>query len=397
VSFTIEDRINLTAPNTAVTWPIGATRAITWGHNLGASAAVNIDLSRDGGLTWESLATNVATATSNTGSFSWVVTGPATTAARVRVSWAANPGVGSVSAMSFTISGTISTTAPTGAASWGIGSQRTITWNHNLGAGQSFNITLSTNGGTSFPTTIATGVSAGATSGSYAWVVSGPPSTTARIRVAWASSSAVAGTTGSFTMAAPAITLTAPTTAVNWAIGTTRAITWTHNLGTQEAVSIDESTDGGVSWIPIATSIPNAGNATGNYNWLVTGPTSTTARIRVRWAANPVVAGQGSVNFAVANPFVTVTSPNTAVTWLVGSTHNISFSHNLGTGQGVTIALTRDGVTFQPLTTLTTTAATTGTFPWSVTGPATTSARIRVTWNGNAAVTDVSNVNFRIQ
>jgi hypothetical protein len=42
-------------------------------------------------------------------------------------------------------------------------------------------------------------------------------------------------------------------------------------------------------------------------------------------------------------------------------------------------------------------ANTTGSFDWPVQGPAATTARIRVRWNKNVAVTDQSNLNFRIQ
>jgi hypothetical protein len=41
-------------------------------------------------------------------------------------------------------------------------------------------------------------------------------------------------------------------------------------------------------------------------------------------------------------------------------------------------------------------AATTGTFSWSVSGPTTQRARVRVTWIRDAAVQDGSDVNFRI-
>jgi hypothetical protein len=64
----------------------------------------------------------------------------------------------------------------------------------------------------------------------------------------------------------------------------------------------------------------------------------------------------------------------------------------------VAIDVSRDGgATFSPITTFTTTSDTSGSYSWVVTGPATTQARIRVTWTANAAVTDLSNVNFRIQ
>ena len=398
VNFTILERITITAPNTAVSWAVGSTHNINWSHNLGTSQSVNIDLSRDGGASWTTVAANVPNSAATTGTYSWVVSAPGTTAARIRVSWAANPAVSSVSAVNFTISGTITFTAPTGAPSWAIGSTRTLSWNHTLGAGQAFDIDLSTDGGTTFPTRIATAVPASAASGTYAWVVSGPASTTNRLRVQWSASAAVTRTSGNFTMAAPAITVTAPNTAVNWAVGTTRNVTWNQNLGTSDAVNIDESIDGGGSWTRIASAVPNSANTTGTYSWVVSGPPSTTARIRVSWAANGSVFGQSAVNFTVANPFVTVTAPNTAVTWVIGSAHNLNFSHNLGVGQAVTLELSRDGGTsYQPVTIFTTTSTTAGSFGWTVTGPATILARVRATWMVNPSATDVSNVNFRIQ
>ncbi len=397
-SFTIADWVTVTAPNTAVTWATGSTQSITWNHSLGTSQTVNIDVSRDGGSTWSSVATNVANATATTGTYSWVVSGPVTTQARVRVSASANPAVSDMSDVNFTIAGTISVTSPASGVSWGLGSHRTIAWNHTLGAGQTFNILLSTNGGSTFPTTLASGVAGGATSGSYDWVVSGATTTQARVRVVWATNTAVLGTTANFRIQAASVTVTAPNTAVSWAVGTTRSVTWNHNLGTREAVNIDESTDGGVTWTSLATNVPNSADTTGTYSWSVTGPTSTTARIRATWVINSAVTDASNVNFTVANPSVTVTSPNTNVAWAIGSSHNLTFSHNLGAGQVVSIEISRDGgATYSPITTFTTTSATSGSSAWVVTGPATTQGRVRVTWTTNPTVTDISNVNFRIQ
>ena len=399
VNFAISSgTITVTAPNTAVTWTAGSTQAITWNHTLGTSQTVNLDVSRDGGATWSLIATNVANATATTGSYSWVASGPATTQARVRVSASADSTVSDTSNVNFTISGTISVTSPASGVRWGLGSHRTIAWNHTLGAGQTFNILLSTNGGSTFPTTLASGVAGGVTSGSYDWVVSGATTTQARVRVVWATNTAVLGTTANFRIEAAAVTVTAPNTAVSWAVGTARSITWNHNLGTREAVNIDESTDGGVTWTSLATNVPNSADTTGTYTWSVTGPTSTTARIRATWVINSAVTDASNVNFTVANPSVTVTSPNTNVAWTIGSSHNLTFSHNLGTGQVVNIDISRDGgATYSPITTFTTTSATSGSYAWVVTGPATTQGRVRVTWATNPAVTDISNVNFRIQ
>ena len=476
VSFAIIDRITITAPNTAVTWAIGSTRSITWNHNLGAAATVNISVSRDSGTTWSVLAANVPNGAATTGTYSWIVNSPASVNARIRITSVDDPGISSVSAVDFTISGTLAITDPTGSSVWSIGSTRAVTWTHNLGAGHTFAIDLSTDNGATYPVVIASGVAGQAATGSFNWVVPGPVTAVARLRVRWTDSAAVNGTSGAFdmvapvitvtspntavswgiggsraitwthnlgavnfdialstdggatypttiatgvpgsatsgtytwtvsgpalatarvrviassdpnlrddsavnfTMANPVLTLTAPTTAVNWAIGTTRAVTWNHNLGTLETVEIEKSTDGGATWTSIAAAAPNA-NTNGTFNWLVAGPTSATARIRVKWTDNPALVSQGAVNFTIANPTLTVTAPNTAVSWAVAASQNITFTHNLGAGIPLNVEVSRDGgATFTAITTVNSTTATSVTVPWVVTAPATTQARIRV-------------------
>jgi hypothetical protein len=491
-NFTIIDRLNITAPNTAVSWTIGSNRSITWSHNLGATGTVNIDLSRDGGATWTPLATNVPQG-ATTGTYSWTVSGPATAAGRVRITSAGDPAIQSTSAVDFVVSGTLDVTEPTGSSVWSIGSTRTVAWTHNLGEGQTFaidlstdngatypisvatavpgaaasgdyqwlvpgpvtatarirvrwtgsaavsdntgafdmvnpvvtvtapntavswaigstrtitwthnlgavnfDITLSTDGGVTYPTTIATAVPGGATSGSYVWIVSGPATGTARVRVSASADPALRGQSAvNFTMAAPVLTLSAPNTAVNWAIGTTRAVTWNHNLGAGETVAIEKSLDGGATWTAIAASAPN-GNTSGTFNWPVVGPPSTTARMRVSWTANGAVADQSAVNFTISAPSLLVTAPNTAVAWAVGSSQNITFNHNLGPGVPVALELTRDGgATWSPLATVTTTNSANSTFAWVVSGPSTTQARVRAT--AGSLATDMSDADFTIQ
>ncbi len=72
--------ITVTSPNTAVTWTLGSTQTVTW-TSSNVTGNVDILLSRDGGLTWETLAAGTA----NDGSQSVLVSGAATTQARIRV------------------------------------------------------------------------------------------------------------------------------------------------------------------------------------------------------------------------------------------------------------------------------------------------------------------------
>jgi hypothetical protein len=267
-----------------------------------------------------------------------------------------------------------------------------------MGVGQTANIDVSRDGGATWgPVTTFTTTSA--TSGTYPWVVSGPPTKQARIRVSWTVDPSVTDISDVNFTILPRVTVTAPNTAVTWGAGSTRNITWTHNLGTGGTVNIDFSPDNGATWSPVAVGVASATATTGTY----TGPMPTTETTQGLIRVSPTIdATSGDVSdvpFTLATPAVTVTAPNTAVSWAIGSTKQIKWNHNLGTLGSVKIEVARDGVNYTETiaASATNTANTTGTFSWVVTGPATTMARVRVTWTTNAAVTDVSNVNFKIQ
>ena len=125
-----------------------------------------------------------------------------------------------------------------------------------------------------------------------------------------------------------------------------------------------------------------AGTPAGTYTLTITGVNGTLTR---------------TTTVALTVPGITMTAPNTAVSWNVGSTQAVSFTHNLGVGQTVNIDISRDGgASWSLITTVTAASATSGGFSWTVTGPATTQALIRATWASSTLVTDTSDVNFTI-
>jgi hypothetical protein len=71
--------IQVTTPSGGELWEIGTRREIRWEGTLDGGAM--IELTRDGGATWETLFTN----TPNDGVADWEVVGPASTTCRVRV------------------------------------------------------------------------------------------------------------------------------------------------------------------------------------------------------------------------------------------------------------------------------------------------------------------------
>jgi V8-like Glu-specific endopeptidase len=75
----------------------------------------------------------------------------------------------------------VTVTSPNGGENWQVGSTQTITWTatDNVGV-TSIDIKYSTNGGTTYPYTIATGIS---NTGSRSWTVPNTPSTTCKVKV----------------------------------------------------------------------------------------------------------------------------------------------------------------------------------------------------------------------
>lgn len=89
--------IAVIAPNGNDSWPIGNIETIRWGSS-GITGNVKIELSRDGGATYEVLFDS----TMNTGAQPWVVTGPPTAQAIIRIT-SIDDSVSDVSDLPFTI------------------------------------------------------------------------------------------------------------------------------------------------------------------------------------------------------------------------------------------------------------------------------------------------------
>lgn len=77
--------IRVMAPHAGARWTIGSRQTIRWHNRSDRRARVRIELSRDGGSSWETLAENVAAKTPHTGHYRWLVTGPPAAHAVVRV------------------------------------------------------------------------------------------------------------------------------------------------------------------------------------------------------------------------------------------------------------------------------------------------------------------------
>jgi hypothetical protein len=91
---------------------------------------------------------------------------------------------------------------------------------------------------------------------------------------------------------------------------------------------------------------------------------------------------------------LTVTSPNTAVTWALNSVQSINWNHSLGSGTTSKVELsTNGGSSWTQLAASVANGSSSGSYSWTVGGTTTSSARIRVS---SSTLADTSDTNFTI-
>ena len=164
----------------------------------------------------------------------------------------------------------------------------TIQWTASDNVGlASFDVHFSADGGSTFaPLAGCTGIPAAARSCS--WPSPGPATAQARLRVtARDAAGNSAFDMAPFAIVEPLIVVTVANTPTLWTLSSVERISWSHNLGPGSTVNIEVAREG--IWKPIASGVANATSSDGFYDWLVTGPTTSTGRIRVSASTNPAL------------------------------------------------------------------------------------------------------------
>src|SRR5262245_12852436 len=398
--------VTVTAPNGGETLYTGSSYRIDW-TATGSVSHFDVSRSCDGGATY--LAVPGCSALPGAiRSCSWASPGPSSSNGRIRVTArdAAGAQVSDVSDAAFTIApgaASITVSYPNTAINAGIGSLQELKWTHNLGANASVKIELSRDGGLTYGERLAGVVkTTGATTGTFAWRVSGPATigSQARIRVSWTNGAASDVSNTSFTIAPVFISVTAPTASANWGFGTTQRQTWTTNLGALDKVDVQLSTNGTAG--PFTTLSGGAGIVANRNTANVNAPTtpSTSARVTVAWVNPPAgMSAQATspADFKVQSPFVAVTAPISGQAWTVGGSRSITWSHNLGALENVKVELSKDGGATYLIPVL---ASTPSDGSQGVTVQAAWASqpttRLRISWLKNASVSAQSG-NFTIQ
>jgi hypothetical protein len=173
--------LQIETPNTDSRWGLNTVQRLAWTY-LGDAPQIRIEISRDSGKTWQSLAT-VAKEPGSSQSFYWRVTGPLTSAARFRVSAIGDSTATDVNDTNVRIAApTLEILQPTAKTGVAYGSQLTIAYRHSLGARAPVAIDVSQNNGESWRT-VATTETNGSQTGTVAWTVDLTPTSRARVRI----------------------------------------------------------------------------------------------------------------------------------------------------------------------------------------------------------------------
>jgi hypothetical protein len=376
-NFSILQSITLTSPNGGENWAVGSTQSITW-SSVGIAGNVNILISRSGGTSWTAILSN----TPNDGTQTLILTGPATNLARVKVVSASSPTVFDISNTNFNIVQSLTVTSPNGGENWAVGSTQNITWS-SVGVTGTVNILISRNGGTIWSTLVSNTPN----DGSQPWKVTEPANAQSRIKIASVVTPTIFDTSNANFNIVQSIAVTAPNDGENWIVGSTQNITWT-SIGITGNVKILVSRNGGTAWTTIISNTPNDGTQT----WTVSGHATVKARIKVVSVSSPSVFDTSNANFSIVQS-ITVISPNGGENWPFGSTQNITWS-SVGITGHVNILISRNGGSIW--TALISNTSNDGTHSWTVTGPTTTQARIKVVSVSSPTVFDISNANFGI-
>jgi len=393
--------IKVTAPNGSELWTRGDTENITWDNTGSVGQSLNIVYSSNG--TFDDAQTITADTVENNGTYAWdiPVDMPTTNTTRVRITEVGRGAVWDKSDADFTILPipVITISAPTTGNIWRVGTVKEITWSDN-GGKVSNNLTLeySINGGSGWKS-IHTPVS---NTGSYNWTIPDDVSENCLLRITDASRPSTVGTSNSFVIASPKITITSPSGGEIWAAGDVAPITWTtEGTISGDGLIIEYSPDNGQNYYTIKSGAPN----TGAYTWS-TVPDNASGNnvfIRVKDAVNQNTVTCTSAVFIVrSTPRIIVTYPNGGEDeiFVLGDEMDITW-RNEGLallGYDVIIEFSNDNF-INSNQTVSSGTPNTGTYHWVIDGESDTgrNCKIRITSRRNTEVTDMSDGFFRVR
>ncbi len=371
--------ITVTSPN-GTYYPLQSV-TIAWTSAYLNSAFVNIDFSSDSGSTWASIVSN----TSNDGSHSWTIPDSVSSNCFVRVTEVGSPTVYDWSNRFTIASPFITLNAPNGGEVWKGCESKTISWSVG-GGSNSYRLDYSLDSGATW-SFIAT-----RSGSSYNWTIPAKLSSSkALVRIRDISRNMGDTSNAVFTLNPNNdIIVTSPVGGEDWEAGTTKSITWVDNNISRFRVRYSSNNGSSYSYITTSTYA-------NSHNWTVPNNPGSSYLVKVEDYYNTCKFDESDSVFAVTppTPNITVTYPNTNLSFYQGQSRNITWSSAYLSSPYVRIDYSLDsGLTWYTVANVTNND---GSHTWSVPFVSTTKGLIRVMEYGNTSVYDISNTTFSIQ
>ncbi|MCC6476208.1 T9SS type A sorting domain-containing protein, partial [bacterium] len=338
---------------------VGDTVRFEW-RRVGLNPGVTVYLKRNyPSGQWEILASNVAVDT-----FAWVASGATSNNARFRVISTVNTALGDSAGPCPIGNPALAITSPTSAQTYVAGGTTTIAWSRSFAPG-TVKIELSRDGVNGPWSEIGQSDEA-----IFNWLVTAPATSDARFRISLVNKTWVQGATAfDNSIVIPDLDLTSPEPGDTIAVGREIVIAWTR---THVSDPIDVMVDRGS---PVADAEFLRQDVSGDsIHWTVTPPITPNTRFVLRSSSGVLVEEDGDTVFVMANPLLTLVAPSGGEQWITGQSVNIQWqraavsdpahvelNRNYPSGAWERLASSVSG----------------SQFAWTVSGTATTNARVR--------------------
>lgn len=390
-TFTIADPyISVVYPNGGENFEGCSDEYINW-QNGGTGYYYRIEYSTDNGISWNTLSTSYYS-TGSSGSYHWdPIPSIDTDQCLVRVTDKNNTSVLDQSDAVFSIEANddIIITSPNGGENWDVGTDHEISW-VSAATTTRYYVYYSVNDGSSWTNLTNT------YSNTYNWTIPDNETNQAQVKVVDYYNSCILDVSDAnfnITPPTPVITVTYPNSTTTWYQNRSYSINWDSEFVESHYVTLFYSTDNGSTW----NIIESITEDDGSYTWIAPEVVSSECLIKVEEYDNPAVYDISDTNFSIAEPYVTITSPNGGETWEGCSDHYINWQTN-GTGNYFTIQISTDaGVTWENLTSSVYQSGTSCSYRWNpVTDFDSDQCMIRVFDRDNPIYTDDSDAIFDI-
>lgn len=382
--------VDLSSPNTALTFLIGTTQQITWQSMFVSN--VNIEYSIDAGVNWINIVSNNISS-DGYNSYNWTVPNTPSNLCLIRISDASNSTVSDASQSAFYIVAPyLEMVQPNGGEVLAGGTYFTINWTGYINSNY-VNLAYSTNNGGAWNTIATNLYHYNGYNNSYNWFIANVNSANCRIRVSQVANPTINDeSNNTFTINANTsnITIVQPNGGEILSGGATYAVQWNSSF-TSGNYTVKFSNNNGVSWTNLASNISN----NGYFNWLVPNQAQSNCLIRINDVQDTTIFDVSDANFSIVatTPAITNVVPNGAevfgvdnyvtITWnsVLVSNVDILFSSNGGNSYS-TIVSNYNNINY---------------YNWLVPNIISSNCVIKVRAAGSSTLFDVSDASFTIE